>query len=236
MEKGEWVDSLSGMITRAQAAALETDNLRQELRRTLDAKSLISIPSAEPRQVHELSVEDRIYRIFNQTENSGAKRPQKHRMIVIGDEGKTVKVNLNGRTSEETDMIPLMIGDLIRIDNLIFDTATQTLYSTVASNIKIIKQSTEFPGSYCFRGVIESAEQSRLGPKDGLVIKVHDDSGTALVKIYDNHTLTIKEGDPILIEFCSIRERDGLREIFANHDSRILTPAFCISSRIQHTP
>ncbi len=229
---------MSGMITRTQASRLADRNIGTVPAKTLNAKDLIAMSAAELGQIYGVSAEDKIYRVFNQTVSIGAKRLQKHRVIVIGVEGDTVKLNLNGRASEQADILPLVVGDRIRIDDLIFDSSHQTLYSTVASNMQLIELNTDSTsGPSRFNGVVDSVEPSSISPKEELVIRAHDDSGSVIVAVSDHQAVSdMKKGDAILIEFCSIREKGGWREIFANRDSRILNLASCTSSRIRHTP
>ncbi len=233
------IDQLSGMITREQAEALSKD---ENEKAELDVKRILSL-SSPTGQIHNLSVSDSIYRIFNQTVRHGAKRSQKHRLMVMGAEGCAVKLILNGKISEEVDRQGIIHGDSIRITNLIFDMDSQTLYSTVFSELRLNERALPDPyNENLFEGSITeiirgsggerlstAAELRALG-KNGIEAEILLSGSSA------EAASSASKGDRIIIEFFGGRPSEAGKWIFGNSDSRVLILPGNTSFRSRSTP
>jgi hypothetical protein len=124
----EVMDRFSGMITREQAAALESGGDPDEaacsramdvdsLLRFIDRKRAAGPLSGAVAGLCTVNVQDYVYRIFNPITRTAGSRQVSSRSVVLGREGRTMTLSLIGKLSEFIDIDAFERQDLIAVDN-----------------------------------------------------------------------------------------------------------------------
>lgn len=256
------LEELSGMVSRRDAELLagaegQAQNKAQrpyagvndvtdvvELLEFANANSMVSTPLVEGQKVAEyaVNVRDRIYRVFNQADyNYGNARGVK-RELVLGREGRTVRLTLFNNLSRLVDITPFERGDTVLVRNAVLNVAGGTLKGTSRTvllrlspsgggitnfsalkggerNIDIIGKVVEI---YPIKYVNRLDAEGQIGVANCVISDLNESMNVAMWGSSAIATANINANDVIKIEFCSVRERNGVKEVYATETSRIL--------------
>lgn len=245
------MDDHYGMITRAQATAVVEagkdlpvpDGKRD--RTTVSAiNELISMHKggggSDPSGTLVFDVEDRVYRVFNMQRQDGAgKRP---RTLVLGSEGNTVTLSLFDRLAESIDTDCVERGDAVLVRNALVDVQNGSLRSTNGTLISRLARSRTGITDFSLlkegqRNIDVSGKVVEIGPiryvstlnRAGKMAvsdcTVSDGSSSMVVSMWGTSALatsSISINSTVRIEFCSVRRRNDIVELYAGDLSRVL--------------
>ncbi|MDE1869023.1 MAG: hypothetical protein KGH60_03610 [Candidatus Micrarchaeota archaeon] len=239
----EVVDRFSGMITPGQAKALiDSGNFSKYPQNggVTNVQALLGFTSmSRVRQapgLYTLSIQDLVYRVFNPSAG-------KRRIVVLGGEGSTAKLNLSGKLSELIDDICIERGDTILLKDALLDMALEelradkdTAISKVASGawvncvsdyscIKDGMKNIDISGRILEIGQVKNV--GRIGSENQVPIMectVTDSVNTAHLSLLESsaHAASmLKPDDFVKIEFCRARVNENRIDIYANSLSRV---------------
>ncbi|MGC8729876.1 MAG: hypothetical protein ACP5RP_00615 [Candidatus Micrarchaeia archaeon] len=242
------LDEFSGMISRAQAKSiLDSQGVTPKLDQSTAHSSNFSVKEILERYqnfsetLSTFNIEDTIYRIFNESTYDVAGKRNTKRIIILGKEGDTIKVNLYGKLADYIDLNGFEAGDIVIITNLIFDSSGNarnspntyiskirpggsaiTNYSEIKSemrNINIIGKVIEIDP---IRYITRIDKQSQVPT---CRIKLSDLLHEISVSLWESSalsTVNMHINDYVKIEFCASKVRNDTIEIYANNYSRVL--------------
>ncbi|MEM0154717.1 MAG: hypothetical protein QW814_02695 [Methanothrix sp.] len=140
------IDSFDGLLTKEQAERLYSEskaNLSTK-EETVTAGYINTIMESGATGIlkglekEKINVKDEIYRIFNPVKKDFNNSTTVSRILVLGKEGSTVNVLLNGKISDIIDAGHFLRGDTIIITKLMLDIRKSLLRSTQKTSIKRI--------------------------------------------------------------------------------------------------
>lgn len=239
------LDSFSGMITMAQASAIASgvaplshpegstsvQGLLEFIKAVRSAKS-----SEDATKVYTVSIEDTLYRIFNELE--GASR----RTVTLGRVGSTINVILSGALSSAVDERGFERGDLMLVRGASLDIVNERLVGTRGTTLSRARRSnlgiTDFSklkdgdknidivGKVVEIGRLRQV--SRLGIAESIAVadcRLSDTSDYIDVTLWGSSAMLterMRVNDFIKIEFCSVRSTGSKLQVNANELSRVL--------------
>ncbi len=251
-EIADTVDRFSGMITREQAermaasrekagtpAAEATDALRlsEFISAQRSSKAVRDSPAA-----YIVNITDKVYRVFNKVEYRRNGRNGASRIVVMGRENHTIKLNLLDRFAELADSLPISRSDVILVKNASLEMGRGELRSTNATQISVISHSEAAKAEFgdmaegdrnvdVIGKVIEIGPiryVSRLGGDGQIAVSectITDAKTPLQVSLWGSSALMTTKlaiNDTVKIEFCSVRSRNGRMELYASDLSRVL--------------
>ncbi len=197
---------------------------------------------APDKKSYYADVEDVIYRIFNMTTfRTKDNREVDMRVVVLGPEGSTVRFVARGAMAGYVDTQGFERGDRVLIKDALIDTARSELKSISGTLITKL----DGPGSQSLRvsdidremrnvdivGKVASVYPvRRISRENGSSVAVSritiaDAESTIDASLWGSSALAtaaIGANDYIKLEFCTVRERYGRLEVYANDLSRVL--------------
>lgn len=239
----EVVDKFSGMITPKQAHDLIASgnfSRHEQIKGTTDVQALqqfIDANKGRPQQLYTVNVHDRVYRIFNAV--------SKRRIIVLGSEGNTAKLNLTGKLSDLLDSAPIERGNTITVKNAVLgmpngelgvdrDTtlskATEGMLASCVCDYTLLSdgmRNIDIAGKIVEIGQVRHV--NRLGNSGHVPVVdcvITDNKSIARLSLWESSALIAAEmriNDTVKIEFCNVRINDSKIEIYANSLSRIFS-------------
>jgi len=248
------VDKFSGFITKAQAEEiLKTDvthNVTDFRKINFTAKDLISFMGGKSEKQPKLedkemivNIKDYIYRIFNPTSINVKGKELSKRVLIVGEEGSTVTLNLRDKLSEFIDINAFERGDFVSVNNAGLDLSTGELKSVQGTVINKVAPSKKAIIND-FSAINEELRKvdaigrmleispirhvNRLGRSGQIAVAscVISDSVNAVYASFWGSsallTANMKTNDIVKMEFCDIRNRDGKYQIYANDNSRVV--------------
>ncbi len=198
--------------------------------------------TAPDKKSYYADVEDVIYRIFNMTTfRTKDNREVDMRIVVLGPEGSTVRFVARGAMAGYVDAQGFERGDKVLIKDALIDTARSELKSISGTSIAKL----DGPGSQFLRvsdidkemrnvdivGKVASVYPvRRISRENGSSVAVSsitiaDAESTIDASLWGSSALAtaaIGANDYIKLEFCTVRERYGRLEVYANDLSRVL--------------
>ena len=199
-------------------------------------------PGGPENKTYYADVEDTVYRIFNMTTfRTKDNREVNLRIVVLGSEGSTVRFVARGALAGYVDALCIERGDRVLVRNSLVDMIRGELKSiagtTIAKigtskgaivhvsdinremkNVDIVgKVVSIYPIRYISRENGASVATSR--------ITIADSKGSIDASLWGSSaiaTAAMSANDFVKLEFCTVRERYGRLEIYANDLSRIL--------------
>jgi hypothetical protein len=253
------VDKFSGFITKEQAEfILKGENGAEPKSRTdarkssMSVKELIgSIPPKKPQAKMSDSLEgneslvnikDSVYRIFNSSTTQVNGKETIRRTVILGEEGSTIALSVRDKLSEFIDVNAFERGDLVIVNNALFDSSKLELrsspntiinraspsVSTVISDYSTVKEEkrkVDIVGRVVeispIRYVTTLGKSGQVAVASCIITdstNMMDASfwGSSAIK-----TTGFKPNDFIKVEFCDIRMRDGKLQVYATDDSRV---------------
>lgn len=244
------MDKYSGLITKEQAS--EINKLEES-----ETKSLLGVVTVVHllqfiqlktkaqetfiNSKYTISIQDKIYRIFNEFTNYD--NSSNGRIIVLGNEGSTIKVRLSGALSKKIDEELFRRGDIILINDVMLDLTVEELRNTKKTSIQMVSQQSEKIQELAnlqtgqknvdIMGQIHSINMSpnididKNSLNHNLVSEcvISDLSASIPVIIWDNNALILQGaniGDFLMIEFCNIIPNLDSKKVYANRFSRIV--------------
>ncbi|MDE1871365.1 MAG: hypothetical protein KGI06_03950 [Candidatus Micrarchaeota archaeon] len=231
------VDKFSGFITREQAEYILENTNHQATKTNFTIKELLSSIDAK-RENNTVNIKDKVYRIFNPTGNGSV---AKKRIMILGEEGSTMALSLDGKLSESVDINPFERGDNVLVSNAVLDLSSG-LKLTSTSNINRITQSKVEPIAD-YSSIKEELRKvdvagrvveispiryvNRLGSQGQIAVAscvVTDLANTMNASCWGSSALVtagLKANDFVKMEFCDVRMWNGKLHIYVNDDSRI---------------
>jgi hypothetical protein len=250
------VDKFSGFITKEQAEyIMKAESDPQSRQFTESRKSAMSVKellssfqsnnSQKPLASEEylVNVKDTIYRIFNPVSVNARGRETTKRIVILGEEGSTIVLNLKDKLSEFIDINTFERGDMVIVNNVLLDSATGELKSTQNSVINRVSPSkcatitdysnikNELRKVDILARIVEISpikHVTRLGKAGRIAVAscvVTDSVNLIDASFWGSSAITtakISPNDVVKVEFCDIRMRDGAMQIYVNDDSRVL--------------
>jgi hypothetical protein len=254
------VDKFSGFITREQAEYILKLDDNPSSKPVFDFKKsnanvkelLSSIPAKKPQEKLSSSasekettvnVKDQIYRIFNPSSTNSNGRETTRRTVILGEEGSTIVLNLKDKLSEFIDINAFEEGDMVAVNNAVFDLNSGELKSvqnTVINKLSPSKKNaitdykniqTELRKVNLFGRVVEISpirHVTRLGKTGQIAVAsciITDSENLMDASFWGSSALitaNMKTNDFVKLEFCDIRNRDGKFQVYANDDSRVV--------------
>ncbi len=254
----EIMDSLSGMVTKAQAAAISEGKFGNpkfiaSARPNANVKETLSYVSGIGAGQVLADVTDKIYRIFNPERSPAG---SKHRIVVLGEEGNTLPVKISGRISDAIDAAPFERGDTVEIRGIltapdgtgsVIPNGTITKikptgmlsvsdYSVIVSSV----QGVDIMGVITEIGPIRHI--SGLGGKRPVPVAscvMSDGKTNATASFWGSSALAtaeIRANSYVKLEFCNIRVLEGKIMINATDTTRVLAHASIGQMMSQRSP
>jgi hypothetical protein len=248
------IDKFSGFITKEQAKYIlagytEQQPTPSQRKSNTTVKELLDTVSNakknDPNYTNSVTVnvKDRIYRIFNPQNINVKGRESKRRIVILGEEGSTIALNLRDNLSEFMDINSFERGDTVTVNNVFLDLATTELKS--AQNTIINRVSPSQLGAITNYSTIK--EELRKIDIIGRIVEISPirhvnrlgrpgqiAAASCIVTDYANTidasfwgssaiiTANLKPNDFIKMEFCDVRSREGRMQIYVNDDSRVV--------------
>ncbi len=192
---------------------------------------------------YAVNIRDRVYRIFNQVEYSYGGRKGVKRDIVLGREGKTIRLTLFDNLSKLADATPLERGDVILVRNAALDMRNGILKGVSKTIVLRMSPSQEGIGDYSLlkggeknidvigkiveinpiRYVNRLDGSGQIGVVDCVISDLKDSMNAVLWGSSALATANMNVNDFMKIEFCSVREKNGTKEVYATETSRVFT-------------
>ena len=190
-----------------------------------------------------VDLKDRLYRVFNQTEFDYGNRKGVRREIVLGHEGKTIRLRLFDNLSRLIDTTPFERGDIVFVRNAALEEGRGTLKGINKTTIIRVSQSHGGISDFALlKGgerdidiigkVVEIGPVKYVGRLDGegqigvsncIISDLSETINATLWGSSAYATANIGVGDFIKIEFCNVRENEGSRVIYATDASRVFS-------------
>lgn len=254
----EVIDKFSGFISRAQAdyilkngtgtnTSIGSDQRKPNMsvKGILDLATSRNPPATQPVYGDStINVKDVIYRIFNPTDVNIRGRESTKRVVILGEEGHTLPLSLNGKLSDFIDINSFERGDVVVVNNAVLDSSTMELKSDTSTVINRISPSKIMPVTdYSeikkeMRKIDMLARVMEISPirhvnrlgKSGQ-IAVASCTFSDSVNIMDASfwgssaliTANLKTNDFIKVEFCDVRLRNDKLQVYVNDDSRVVS-------------
>ena len=141
------INEYGGLIDKKMAAEIKDKNTTSKIYKKINVDELLKANIAENDTV---SIEDKVYRIFNKiiVKTSGSTRTK--RTVVLGNEGRTVRVILWDKNCDFVDSMLIQRGDGVSFSNLksnIFNDEVE-LSSTSSSYIVRTVPSYDFKSDF----------------------------------------------------------------------------------------
>ncbi len=201
-----------------------------------------------------ITVKDMLYRVFNQVEYDYGARKGVKREIVLGREGKTIKMTLFDNLSKLVDTEALERGDTVLVRNAALTQSGElksikgTFISKMApsplpvymiselrgyeKNIDVIGKVIEiYPIKYVNR--LDGAGQV------GVANCVLGDPSSTIKAVFwgssASATANLNANDIIKIEFCSVRSQGDEKELYITDSSRVFSSKL-LAKRIKSAP
>ena len=233
-----------GYVARQGVSSKEVINVKNLLEfvsmKVSPAKSLVHNTSKQG--TYTVNLEDRIYRIFNLMEYPSQARRLLRRTVVLGTENLTIKLNLFGKIAEFIDINGFEVDDLVLIKNALFDIASGELSSTGKTVINRISPSYSGITDYStlrdgMKNISVIGKVMEIDPiryvsrlnSDGQIAvagcKITDHANVVTVSLWESSaiaTTKLNVNDFVKFEFCGVRSRNDLPEIYCNNLSRVL--------------
>lgn len=239
----EIIDSYSGMITRGQATALVdgSPDMILNVSGLLDFIKL-SRNKKDRKDTYTVSVEDKVYRVFNEVRYKSGLGESCRRTVTLGSEGTTINITLSGALSDQIDTSAIERGDKVMIKDASLVTVREELngdklttipkvgrsssgiidYSRITSDLKNI----DIVGKVTEIGTLQYVNQlGRTGQVPVASCRITDMKNTADVALWGSCALLaarINVNDFIKIEFCSAYLSNSIVRIQASDLSRVL--------------
>jgi hypothetical protein len=247
------IDKFSGFITKEQADYIlkgETESQPkapgEPRKANMTVKELlnsIAVKKSAENPESIVNVKDCIYRIFNPQTINIKGRESKRRVVILGEEGSTIALNLRDKLSEFIDINSFERGDTVIVNNVFLDSTTTELKSSQNTIINKISPSQlnaindyslvkeELRKVDVIGRILEISpirHVTRLGKTGQIAVAscvITDSINTIDASFWGSSAITttsLKTNDLVKMEFCDIRMRDGKMQIYVNDDSRVL--------------
>lgn len=238
------MDSLSGMVTEAQAEAISEGKFGNpkfiaSVRPNVNVKETLSHVSMIGAGQVIADVTDKIYRIFNPQRSAAG---SKQRIVVLGEEGSTLPVKVSERLSDAIDAVPFERGDVVEIRGILMasDGTGSVMPSGAMTRIKpttmlsisdysVILSSVQ---GIDIMGMLTEIGPIRhiggLGGKRPVPVAscvMSDGKTSAAASFWGSSavaTAEIRANSRVKLEFCNIRISEGRMMINATDSSRVL--------------
>ena len=264
------IESLSGMVSREKAGAIANDPANPNPQTSspndaaaadfTDVASLLEFINSKfsAMQSHQLfqqqrqptqqstdyfvNVNDYLYRVFNQSVYDYGSRKGVKRDIVLGKEGKTIRMTLFDNLSRIIDSEAFERGDTVRIRNAVITqngslkSINKTVISRVAPSALAISDFSTLKGYEknidVIGKVIEIYPIKYVNRLDGsgqvgvANCTLSDSSTTIRAAFWGSSaaaTADLNVNDIVKIEFCSVHMRGEDKELYVNDSSRVFS-------------
>ncbi|MEM3227526.1 MAG: hypothetical protein QXK65_01085 [Candidatus Micrarchaeaceae archaeon] len=256
------LEDLSGMVTRETAERIAEEGTLPHpasapssqdftdvagLLSFIASKPSVSLTKSlfQPQQAvssYTVNVRDNLYRIFNPVEyNYGSKKGVK-REVVLGREGKTIKLTLFDKASDRIDTEAFERGDIVLVRNaaLLSSGSLKGINKTLIS--RVVPSSMPLPNFSSLKGgeknidvigkAVEIYPIKYVNRLDGLgqigVANCTLSDSTSLIRAVfwgssAVATANFNVGDILKIEFCSVRMSGEEKELYVNDLSRVFS-------------
>lgn len=251
------IEKFSGFITKEQADYIlksETESQSnitdKSIKSNMSVKELLGLTAAKkPQKVSDddrssiVNVKDYIYRIFNPQSSNIKGRESTRRVVILGEEGSTMALNLRDKLSEFIDINSFERGDQVIVNNVLLNPTAGELRSgqntiinkvnpsklNVITDYSLIKE--ELRKVDVMGRILEISpirHVSRLGKTGQIAVAscvISDSINLIDASFWGSSAITttgLKTNDLVKMEFCDIRTRDGKMQIYVNDDSRVL--------------
>ncbi len=246
------INSHYGMITSAQAADIASEDSNLLIKEHIDVQGINEFLKMQTHQstllkdsensTYNVIIEDKIYRIFEDSNTLEDSKKKNMRTVVLGKEGNTIALKLSEKFSKIIDINGFERGDIISARNVLLDLVHNELIATPTTVLTRI-----FPSDSGIKNYDELCDGMKnidiigniieIGPiryvnkinGNGLIgvssCVISNTYKTFNVSLWGNaalKTAVMNVNDTIKIEFCSIKNRNNTLEIYANDLSRIL--------------
>ncbi len=254
----EVIDKFSGFISKEQAdyilkntegASAAADPRQRKVNMTVKG-ILDSIKSKNSGAVQPIAdespvnVKDVIYRIFNPVNLNIRGREATKRIIILGEEGSTIPLNLSAKLSDFIDINSFERGDTVAVNNITLDHSSMELKSGQATIINRISPSKfTFIADYStIKGEMRKVDMlgrvmeisairhvNRLGKPGQIAVAsctLSDSINTIDASFWGSSALltaNLKTNDFVKIEFCDVRMRNDRLQVYVNDDSRVVS-------------
>lgn len=233
------IDKHGGLINKQMASNI---NNEREIK-TYQKMNVVSLLKASALDGDIVSIEDKIYRIFNKITINNGNIQRIRRIVVLGDEGKTITTVLWDKNCNFIDSMLIQRGDRVSISSLKVKKSNDEIELTNTAGTYIVKTSP----SYNFRsnfsefigneknidilGRILSISPIRYfkdldGKQSGVSeCSITDGTTEAHVTMWRSSSTYSSDMHPgmyVKIEFASVKILDEKIEITASDTSRIL--------------
>jgi hypothetical protein len=235
-----------GMITKDQVDLLaqlgynDNSNINdglpisvEELHKYLNDNKDYLLKNKVKNPIYNISVKDKVYRIFNKKIYKNEKYSTERRIIVLGRVPNTINVILRGKYSNLCDKKCIRNGNTITIKNAMLKPESQSLFSY--KNTKIIIDDSNTLSISKFNFIKPFDRNINVEGKIIQIKKINDNTLNAIITdsyidipliIEDSSAdiaeKDIQEGDFISIEFCNPKIIESKLYIIADDNSRIL--------------
>lgn len=239
----ESAEQMKGETQRSDIRANDVTDVA-ELLEFANANSVVRTPFIEEQKTVEyiVNVKDRLYRVFNQVDYDYRNGKGVKRELVLGREGKTARLTLFNNFSRLIDAAPFERGDTVLVRNAVLNVGNGTLKSTSRTvllrvspsgsgitnfsllkggerNIDIIGKVVEI---YPIRYVNRLDAEGQIGVANCVISDMSESMNVAMWGSSALATININVNDAVKIEFCSVRIRNDVKEVYATDTSRIL--------------
>ncbi|MEM0201966.1 MAG: hypothetical protein QXR73_02220 [Candidatus Micrarchaeaceae archaeon] len=242
------IDGFDGLLTKEQADRLYSESKAHPATKeeTVTARYINTLmePGAtgilKGLEKEKLDIKDEIYRIFNPVKKNFNNSITVSRILVLGKEGSTVNVLLNGKISDIIDAGYFLRGDTIIITKLTLDIRKSLLRSTQKTSIKRITAASNnikdlsllIPGmkNINIAGVAIEAgpikiTQASSAKKLASTYLILSNAKTSVRVVCTGSSAETASKLPlnskVRIEFCDVSSNKGATEVHAGDLSRI---------------
>ena len=257
------LEEFSGLISRKDAELIASSSASAPVRThennndIIDVVGLLEFITANSGAVKQLNagqqagadytvnIKDRVYRVFNQIEYNYGGRKGVKRDVVLGREGKTIRLTLFDNLSRLADTTPLERGDTVLVRNAALDVRSGVLKGVSRTVVLRMSPSQEGIGDY---SLLKGGEKNidvvgkiveinpiryvnrldgggQIGVVDCVISDLKDSMNVVLWGSSALATASMNANEFMKIEFCSVRERNGTKEVYATETSRVFTNA-----------
>lgn len=217
---------------------------RIEANKNYTKTSVKQLVSMNPKDNDVVTLEDKVYRIFNKNRFEVNGTVRLRRDLVLGEEGNTITVVLWDKSCELLDTLLVQRGDKVLVSNIKVRTLRDSIELVNTSGTYVsrvmpsdIEVKTDFSilndneKNIDILGRILSVGPIRYfkdldGKQNGISECIISDGSVegrvTLWKSSSNYVNEMHPGSYVKIEFCSIKLSEGKLDITANDYSRIL--------------
>ena len=246
------INSHYGMITEAQASEIAERSNSISIKEHIDVQGINEFLKMQVHQSpllkdsknnsYRITIEDRVYRIFETLDNIDENKRREKRTIILGKEGNTIPLKLSEKFSNIIDINGFERGDIVSIRNVMLDSIHNELISiptTILTRIfpsdsgiinydKLMdgQKNIDVIGNIIEIGPIRYVNRingsGQIGVSSCVISNTYKTFNVSLWGRAALKTTIMNVNDTIKIEFCSIKNRNNTLEIYANDLSRVL--------------